>query len=429
MIVLFLFVASLLVGLPIGVAIGVTTFAGYISLGGGIVDNGFLGMVPSRMFAALNSFAFLAMPFFILAGEIMNKTGITDRILQFAKALVGHWRGGLAHTNMLSSLLFAGVSGSATADAAAFGRTLVPAMVRHGYSRSFACAITAAGSIVGPTVPPSSLMVLYGSIMGVSIAGLFASGILPGVVITLLCMALIMLTGRAKNLPREDIVLSRKAVWAAFKRAFLALLMPAIILGGILGGIVTPTEAAAIAVGYALFIGLFVYKNLKLSDLPGILARTARINGVVFLIVAMASALGWWLGFERIPQNLSATLLAITENKQLVLLMLIGILLVFGMVMDIAAVLIIMGPVLMPIMAQIGLDPIHAGIIVVLALNISLMTPPIGACLFVLASVTGEKIGGIMKELWPYLLLEVTVLLGFAFLPSVALFIPRMLGF
>ncbi|KZK77966.1 Sialic acid TRAP transporter permease protein SiaT [Pseudovibrio sp. W64] len=429
MIVALLFVVSLLIGLPIGVAIGVATFAGYIALGGGIVDNNFLVMIPSKIFSALNSFAFLAMPFFILAGEIMNKTGITDRILLFAKALVGHWRGGLAHTNMLASLLFAGVSGSATADAAAFGRTLVPAMVRNGYTRSYACAITAAGSIVGPTVPPSSLMVLYGSIMGVSIAGLFASGILPGAVITLLCMAMITLTARAKNLPREDILLSRRIVWAAFKKAFLALLMPGIILGGILGGIVTPTEAAAIAVGYALFIGMFVYKNLKLSDLPEILARTARINGVVFLIVAIASALGWWLGFERIPQNLSKGLLVLSDNKDLILLMLIGILLAFGMVMDITAVLIIMGPVLLPIMAQIGLDPIHAGIIVVLALNISLMTPPIGACLFVLSSVTGERIGGIMKDLWPFLLLEVAILLGFAFLPDVALFIPRLLGF
>ncbi len=429
MIVAVLFIVSLLVGMPIGVAIGVATFAGYIALGGGIIDNNFLVMVPSRMFAALNSFAFLAMPFFILAGEIMNKTGITDRILLFAKALVGHWRGGLAHTNMLASLLFAGVSGSATADAAAFGRTLVPAMVRNGYTRSYACAITAAGSIVGPTVPPSSLMVLYGSIMGVSIAGLFASGILPGVIITLLCMALIALRGKARNLPREDNILSLLIVWEAFKRAFLALLMPGIILGGILGGIVAPTEAAAIAVAYALFIGIFVYKNLKLSDLPEILARTARINGVVFLIVAIASALGWWLGFERIPQNLAKGLLAISENKDLILLMLIGILLAFGMVMDIAAVLIIMGPVLLPIMAHIGLDPIHAGIIVVLALNISLMTPPIGACLFVLSSVTGEKIGGIMKDLWPFLLLEVAILLGFAFSPDVALFIPRLLGF
>lgn len=427
MIVALLFIGGLIIGAPIGIAIALAAIAGFVSIGNGFFDNVFLELVPSRIFAALNRFAFLAMPFFILAAEIMNKTGITDRILLFAKALVGHWRGGLAHTNMLSSLLFAGVSGTATADAATFGRTLVPAMVRNGYSRSYACAITAAGSIIGPTVPPSSLMVLYGSIMNVSIAGLFAAGILPGLVITLFCMALIALS--RKKLPHDNAILSRKIVWQAFKQAWLALFMPVIIIGGIVGGIVTPTEAAAIAVAYALFLGVFVYRNLKLSDLPEILARTARINGVVFLIVAVASAFGYWLGFERIPQNLTNALISITEQRELMLLIMIFILLVFGMIMDIAAVLIIMGPVLMPVMALIGLNPLHGGIIIVLALNISLMTPPVGACLFVLSSVTGEKIGAIMKDLWPFLLLEVAILLGFAFSEDAALFIPNLFNF
>lgn len=429
MIVAIAFVVLLAIGLPIGFTIGISAFLGFVTLGGGLVDNPFLVMLPSKMFAALNSFAFLAMPFFILAGEIMNKTGITDQILKFANSLVGHFRGGLAHTNMLASLLFAGVSGSATADAAAFGRTLVPAMVKNGYTRPYACAITAASSVVGPTIPPSSLMVLYGSIMGTSIAGLFAAGVMPGLVITVGIMLMIAIGGKAKNLPKEGRRKTCKEVWMSFKDAILALIMPLIILGGILGGIVTPTEAAAIAVAYSLFIGMFVYKKITWSDLPAILASAARINGVVFLIVATASALGWWLGFERIPQNLAGGLLELSKDPQIILLMLIGILLVFGMVMDIAAVLIIMGPVLMPVMNQIGLDPLHAGIIVVLALNISLMTPPVGACLFVLSSVTGEKIGRIFTELWPFLLFELIVLLAFALLPDFALFIPGLFGF
>jgi len=419
------FVALLLLGMPIGFAIGLAGLAGLISTSG----TDFLHIGPSKVFNGLNIFPFLAMPFFILAGEVMNHIGITDRLVRLANVLVGHFRGGLAHTNMLASVFFAGLTGAATADAAAFGKTLVPAMVRQGYRRDYACAVTAAGSIIGPTIPPSGLMVVYGSLMGVSIGGLFAAGILPGLIICGICMLVIGIGASANDLPKAERFAGTRAAWRVLRASFTALLMPIIILGGILGGIVTPTEAAAIAVAYALFLGVFVYRNIGLADFYWMLVRTARITGVIFVIIAFAGVLGWWLSFNRVPQEIAASVIALSDNRYVVISLIIGVLLVIGMVMDITAILILLAPVLVPLTDQIGMDPIHAGIVFVIALNISLMTPPVGACLFVLSSVTGEKIERIAARLWPFLLAEALVLFAFAFAEDVAMMIPRYFGF
>lgn len=425
MIVGLVFVGLILFGLPIGFAIGIAATIGLFQIGG----DQFLAIAPGRIFNGLNNFPFLAMPFFILAGEIMNHAGITDRLVSLARVLVGQFRGGLAHTNMLASVFFAGLTGAATADAAAFGRTLVPAMVKDGYRRDYACAVTAAGSMIGPTIPPSGLMVVYGSLMGVSIGGLFAAGILPGLVICIVCMLVIALGASRQNLPAATRMASLRKIWRTFLSSLTALFMPVIILGGILGGIVTPTEAASIAVAYALFIGTFVYRTLTLRALYHMLVRTARITGVIFVIIAFASILGWWMSFERIPQAIADGVVQFSENRYAILALIIFILLIIGMVMDITAILIILAPVLVPLTAQIGLEPIHAGIIFILALNISLMTPPVGACLFVLSSVTGEKIERIAVKLFPFLVAELTVLFLFAYWEDAALLIPRLLGF
>ena len=419
------FILLLLFGMPIGFAIGLAGVVGLIDMGG----DQFLAIGPSKIFNGLNVFPFLAMPFFILAGEVMNDTGITDRLVKLARVFVGRFRGGLAHTNMLASVFFAGLTGSATADAAAFGRTLVPAMVREGYKRDYACAVTAAGSIIGPTIPPSGLMVVYGSLMGVSIAGLFAAGVLPGLVICIVCMAVIAIGGNRENLPKAERGATMAEVWSTFISSLTALAMPVIILGGILGGIVTPTEAASIAVGYALFIGIFVYRTLTLRNFYGMLVRTARITGVIFVIIAFAGILGWWMSFERIPQMIANGVLSLSDNRYVVIAIIISLLLIVGMVMDITAILIILAPVLVPLTDQVGLEPIHAGIIFVLALNISLMTPPVGACLFVLSSVTGERIERISLKLFPFLMAEIAVLFVFAFWEDAALLLPRILGF
>ena len=419
------FFGLLAIGMPVGVVLGVAGVVGIVDMGGGR----FLAMIPDRFFAGLDLFPFLAMPFFILAGEIMNRSGITENLVKLADALVGWLRGGMAHSNMVASVLFAGITGSATADTAAFGNTLVPAMVKNGYTRPFACAVTVAGSIIGPTIPPSTLAVIYGSIMGVSIAGLFAAGILPGLLICAVCMALIAIFGKKWNLPKSDQKFHLINVWKALKESILAAILPVFIVGSILGGIATPTEAAAIAVAYALFVGGIIYRALSWQDMYEILVRTTRITGIIFVIIASATILGWWMTFNQIPQMIAEGFLAISTNKYAVTAMIVALLMVIGLFMDINATLIILAPVLAPLAAQIGLNPVHAGIIIIISLNISLMTPPVGACLFVLASVTKEKIENITKDLWPFILAEFLVLLLIAFWEDLTLLIPRYFGF
>jgi tripartite ATP-independent transporter DctM subunit len=417
LIVAFAFFGLLILGMPVGFVLGIAGLVGIFNMGGGR----FLMMAPDRMFAGLDLFPFLAMPFFILAGEIMNRSGITTHLVRFAAALVGWMRGGMAHSNMVASVMFAGITGAATADAAAFGNTLVPAMVKQGYTKPFACAVTAAGSIIGPTIPPSTLMVIYGSIMGVSIAGLFAAGIVPGLLICAICMSVIAGLGKRLNLPKAEGGPQLREILYAFKESILALVLPVFILGSILGGIATPTEAASIAVFYALVVGGLVYRGLTWHDLYDMCVRTTRI-------IASASILGWWMTFNQIPQAVAAGFLALSDDPNMIIAMIIALLLFIGMFMDINATLIILAPVLAPLTAHIGMDPVHAGIMIILALNISLMTPPVGACLFVLASVTKEKIENITRSLWPFLLAEVIVLIIIAYWADLTLAVPRMLG-
>jgi len=424
LIVAVTFFGLLILGMPVGFILGIAGLVGIFDMGGGR----FLMMAPDRMFAGLDLFPFLAMPFFILAGEIMNRSGITTHLVKFADALVGWMRGGMAHSNMVASVMFAGITGAATADAAAFGNTLVPAMVKQGYSKPFACAVTAAGSIIGPTIPPSTLMVIYGSIMGVSIAGLFAAGIVPGLLICAICMAIIGGLGKRLNLPKTEGGPKLGQIIFAFKESFLALVLPVFILGSILAGIATPTEAASIAVFYALVVGGLVYKGLTWADLYDMCVRTTRITGVIFLIIASASILGWWMTFNQIPQAVANGFLALSDDPNMIIGMIISLLLFIGLFMDINATLIILAPVLAPLTLHIGMDPVHAGIMIILALNISLMTPPVGACLFVLASVTKEKIENITRSLWPFLLGEVIVLFLIAYWSDLTLAVPRLLG-
>ncbi|MBN9668814.1 TRAP transporter large permease subunit [Labrenzia aggregata] len=424
MLVAAVFFGLLILGMPVGFVLGIAGLVGIFEMGGGR----FFMMVPDRFFAGLDLFPFLAMPFFILAGEIMNKTGITESLVRLAAALVGWLRGGMAHSNMVASVLFAGITGSATADAAAFGNTLVPAMVRSGYSKPYACAVTAAGSIIGPTIPPSTLAVIYGSIMGVSIAGLFAAGLLPGLLICGVCMTVIAVSAKRKNLPGGTERPSATVILKTFKESIAAVILPVFILGSILGGFATPTEAAAIAVAYALFVGGVIYRALTWDALYEMLVRTARLTGVIFLIIASASILTWWMAYNQIPQMIAEGVLSISEEPAVVIAMIIGLLLVIGLFMDINATLIILAPVLAPLTLQIGMNPVHAGIVIILALNISLMTPPVGACLFVLASVTKERIEAIARELWPFIIAEALVLVVIAYWEGLALALPRFFG-
>ncbi|HEX9720914.1 MAG TPA: TRAP transporter large permease [Ramlibacter sp.] len=422
--VLATFFVLLAVGVPIGYVLGIAGVLGILQIGGAEM----LAMAPQRYFAGLDLFTFLAMPLFIFAGELMNKAGITDRLAKFADALVGHLRGGMAQSCMVSSVLFAGITGAAVAEAAAFGSTMVPAMEKNGYKKPFACGVVVAGSIIGPTIPPSNLMVIYGSMMGVSIASLFAAGILPGLVMGLVCMSVIAGLGRRLNLPKGGQRQSLLGILLAFKNSLSALVMPVIILGGIIGGFVTPTEGAAIAVFYALVLGVFVFRSVKLQDIVGMLVRTARITGVVFLIIAAASILSWWMTYMKLPQLITGLFLGLTSDPSMIILMVLVLLLILGMFMDINAILIVLGPILGALAVSIGMNPVQAGIMIVLALNIGLMTPPVGASLFVLSSITGAKIEDISKAMWPFVIAEVAVLILVAYWPSLTLTMPRLMG-
>jgi len=422
--VAIIFFALLALGVPIGFTLGLAGLAGLYLMGSGVT---LFSMAPLQFFSGLNMFTLMAMPFFILAGEIMNKSGITGRLVRFSNILAGNVRGGLAHANIIASIFFAGMTGAAVSDTAAIGTMLIPAMKDEGYDLDFSAAVTAASSIIGPTIPPSNMMVIYGSLMNVSIAGLFAAGFLPGLVLAGLLMVMTAYISAKRGYPK-GIKTTLKEKLLGFKDAIIPLLMPVIILGGILSGAFTPTEAAAIAVLYAAVIGFFVLKKMKVADLVPMLVKTAKITGVVFLIIGAAGILSWVLAINQVPQAIAAFLLSVTDEPRLILLMILVLMLIVGMFMDIAAALIILGPILHPIAVSIGMDPIHFGMIMVLSLNIALMTPPVGACLFVACSISKISLAQLSKAIWPYIIMEVIALFLVAYIPEISLFLPRLLG-
>lgn len=431
------FFGLLALGTPIGFALGITAVVSLAKMSGVselpvLLNPGsdvfIFKMVSQRFYAGLDMFTLMAMPFFIFAGAIMNKTGITHRLVKFSNVLVGHLRGGLAHANIVASIFFAGMTGAAVSDTAAIGTMLIPAMVEDGYDKDFSAAVTAASSIIGPTIPPSNMMVIYGSLMSVSIAGLFAAGFLPGLLLGLFLMILSGYISMKRGYPKSPRS-SLKEILLATKDATIPLLMPIIILGGILTGMFTPTEAAAVAVGYAFMIGFFVLRTLKLSDIPELLYQTGKTTGVVFLIIGSASIIGWILTMERVPEAVAAAFLTVSENPHIVLLLILLLMLVVGMFMDIAAALIILGPILHPIAVNnLGIHPIHFGIIMVLSLNLALMTPPVGACLFVACGISKLTLEQLSKAIWPFIIVEVIVLFIIAYWADLVLFVPRLLG-
>ena len=432
-----IFFGLLLLGTPIGFALGITAVLSLAKMGGVdqlpiLLNPGsdvfIFKMVSQRFYAGLDMFTLMAMPFFIFAGAIMNKSGITHRLVKFSNTLVGHLRGGLAHANIVASIFFSGMTGAAVSDTAAIGTMLIPAMVEDGYDKDFSAAVTAASSIIGPTIPPSNMMVIYGSLMSVSIAGLFAAGFVPGLLIAVFLMILSGFIAKKRGYPKSARS-SLKQMLLATKEAILPLFMPIIILGGILTGIFTPTEAAAVAVGYAFIIGFFVLRTLKLGDIPELLYQTGKTTGVVFLIIGSASILGWILTMERVPEAVAAGFLSVSNNPHIILLLILILMLIVGMFMDIAAALIILGPILHPIAVNnLGIDPIHFGIIMVLSLNLALMTPPVGACLFVACNISKLSLEALTKAIWPFIIVEVIALFIIAYWSDLVLFFPRLVG-
>jgi len=419
------FLALLLVGLPVFFAL-LAAPGILLWLNGQERD---MALLYRNVYNGMDSFPLMAIPFFMLAGELMNRGGITARLVEFAQAMMGHLRGGLAHVNVLSSMLFAGLSGSAVADTSAIGSMLIPAMEKQGYSRRFSAAITAASSVIGPIIPPSGIMIIYAYVMGESVAALFLAGIVPGILVGVGLMLMVSWMADKYDFP----VATRRYSWPergrASLKAFFPLMTPVIILGGILGGVFTPTEAAAVAVGYAIFIGLFVMKSLRLGDLPDVLARAATTSAVVLLLVGAAMAFKTVVSLSHAPETLAAFVLSISDNP-LILLFLINLLLfMVGMFLDAGPAIIILGPILGPIFVSMGVDPVHFAIIMSVNLTVGLATPPMGLVLFVASSVSGERVENIARAIVPFLLVEVATIFLVTYVPAISMTIPRLTGF
>ncbi|SDY21102.1 TRAP transporter large permease [Citreimonas salinaria] len=420
-----LFLLFLLLGLP--VFFGMLAAPGLLLWMNGQERD--LALLYRNVYNGIDSFPLMAIPFFMLAGELMNRGGITLRLVEFSQALMGHFRGGLAHVNVLSSMLFAGLSGSAVADTSALGSMLIPAMEREGYTRRFAAAITAASSVIGPIIPPSGIMIIYAYVMGESVAALFLAGIVPGILVGVGLMIAVKLMADRYGFPASR----GKATWGergqASLKAFFPLLTPVIILGGILAGVFTPTEAAAVAAAYAIVIGMFVLRTLRPSDLPDVLMRSAMTSAVVLLLVGAAMAFKTVVSLSYAPQILADYILSLSQNP-LVLLFLINLLLfVVGMFLDAGPAIIILGPILGPIFVSLGVDPIHFAIIMSVNLTVGLATPPMGLVLFVASSVSGERVETIARAILPFLLVEIIVIFLITFIPEVSMTVPRLFGF
>lgn len=389
----------------------------------------FYPAILARLYNGIDSFPLMAVPFFILAGELMNAGGVTAAIFRFAQTMIGHVRGGLAQVNIVTSMLFATLSGSAVADASAVGKMLVPEMVKQGYTRRYSAAVTAASSILGPIIPPSGLMILYAFVMNVSVAGLFAAGAVVGTLMAGGLMLVTMMLARRRGFPKD----ARKATWGERRRALTqtlpALMTPIILLGGVLSGAFTPTEAAAIAVAYALVVGFFVMRTLKVRDLPRIFTAAAAQSGVVLLLVGAAVSFAWIVTVSGFAENLAGLLTGLTTNVYLLLLLVNLLLFVVGMFLDAGPAILILGPVLGPIFVGLGVDPLHFAVVMCVNVTVGLATPPMGLVLFVASSVSGEKPAAIALELAPYLAMHVLIIFLITYAPAIVLTLPRLLGF
>ncbi|OUS03995.1 hypothetical protein A9Q96_16950 [Rhodobacterales bacterium 52_120_T64] len=388
-----------------------------------------LAMTAQQMSSGVRGYTLVAIPLYVLAGELMNSGGITRRIFDFANAMVGHVKGGLGHVNVVASVIFAGASGSSSADAAGLGRIEIKSMLDKGYRPEFAASITAVSSTIGPIIPPSIHLVLYGALAEVGIDYLFLAGIVPGFIMAACMMAMIyflVVTGREpcptqpKASPRERL--------RYFGRAIFPASAPVIIVGGILSGIFTPTEAGAVAVGYALILGL-IYGDLTLASLKEAMVRSVKSTAMVMFILATAKVFALGITLEQVPELLAVALFSLTENVTVLILLVLIALLILGTFESASANLVIVTPVLLPMAPSLGLDPVHMGVVVVLALMIGVITPPVGISLFIVSDIAGVSFGKVVRNVLPYIFALIVALLLVTFLPDLVLFLPRVFGY
>jgi C4-dicarboxylate transporter DctM subunit len=417
MVYLITFVFMLCIGVPIAFVIGITPFIKML-YSGGIPSMVF----PQRMFYGATNYMLASIPFFVLAGNLMNSSGLTKRIIRFAQIFVGSITGGLGMVTVIASMFFGGITGSANAECAAIGSIMIPSMKKEGYNLDFSAALIVTASTMGPIIPPSISFVLYGVMAGESIGKLFLAGAIPGVMIGLSLLMVTYFVAKKRNYPRMPRLKSKEAI-IVIKDGILALIMPLIILGGIFSGIFTPTESGVIASIYALIIGFFVYKELTLKALFDAVFEAAKLSTMLLLIVSMSSVFSWALAADQIPTKLAELILLLSNNKYLVLLMLNIVMLIMGCILEPTSNLIIFTPIFLAIVKPLGIDTIHFGVIMVLNLTIGLITPPVGMCLFTACGIAKISLERILKPLVPLLAVVIGVLFLVTYIPWLSLYL------
>lgn len=422
-IVLVAFFVLLLSGVAVCFTLGIASLLYLI-----LTDNNLI-IITQRMFAGADSFTLMAIPLFIFAGEIMNECGVTKRIIKFSQSLLGFVAGGLANVNIFASMIMAGISGSTTADVASIGNMLISSMEKAGYKRAYATAITAASATIGSIIPPSILMILYGSITGISIGKLFLAGVIPGVLTGLAQMAYAVY--KAKKNPElydgDPVPFEWKSLLKNFLEAIPALVMPLIIVGGILSGIFTATEAGAIASVYGLLIGIFIYKEFKVKSILRTILNSAKTTGMSMMIVASAIAFSWILAKEGFPKTVASFINDLSGNPYIILLAMIVVMLIIGCFMDTSAAAIIMVPIFAPIALSIGLNPVHFAMVMVLTFILGGITPPVGITIYVASAVGKVKMKPLLREMIPLILISVTILFLVAYIPQISMFLPNLI--
>lgn len=417
------FFVFLLIGVPIVIVLGLAAAVYMIATG----QMSMLLAFPQRLIVGVDQFILLTVPLFILAGNIMNVGGISDRIIQFAQCALGRFRGGLSLVNVSSSVFFAGVSGSATADAAAMGSVLIPGMAKQGYPVPYAAALTAVSSIIGPIIPPSIALVVYGALSSTSIGELFLAGVMPGLLLGLALCGYALWTAHRNNYPKAEAV-GLAGFLRAFLRAIPILMLPVVILGGIRTGIVTATEAAVVAVIYALLIAGVLYRSLTLASLYEAVVSSAIMTAGIMLVVAMASIVSFVFGIERIPEAIVNAISGLTDERWVILLLINLVLLLLGCFLEPIGALIVTLPVLLELAQRFDIDLIHLGIVVCVNLVIGMATPPVGLCLFIVCAISKASLEEVSKAALPMLGIAIGVLMLITYVPEIVLFLPRLVG-
>jgi len=412
------FAVLLFLSVPIGISIGLATLVTILSTGTLPVE-----FLAKELVTSVDSFPLMAVPFFILAGEIMGKGGISERLFNVANAIVGNKTGGFAIATIITCMFFAAISGSGPATVAAIGGIMIPAMVRNGYDLKFATAIVASAGSIGVIIPPSIPLVIYGVVGNTSIGDLFIAGIIPGILVGLSMMVWAYYYSKKKGYRGMDEPTSLKKIGVAFWDAKWALLIPVIILGGIYGGFFTPTEAAVIAVVYGLFASMVLYHELNIKDLPKVMVDSALTTATVLIIVGTATAFGRFLTIEQVPTKVAQALMKISDEPIIIIMLIMALLLVVGMFMDTLAAIIILTPILLPIAVQIGYDPIHFGILMVVNLAIGFITPPLGVNLFVASGISGLSLESLSRAVLPFIFAMLFTLLLITFIPQLSMFL------